>query len=88
MPLLIVLENNFYAQSTSQTETLAGEICARATAFGIETTHSNTCDPQKLVQHEGIPSGAPSPEGRCTFESGPVLVEENRPRGVDFSITG
>ena len=39
LPLLIVLENNLYAQSTSQTQTLAGDICARAAAFGIETTH-------------------------------------------------
>ena len=28
LPLLILLENNLYAQSTSQTETLAGDICA------------------------------------------------------------
>ena len=45
LPLLIVLENNLYAQSTSQTQTLAGDICARAAAFGIETTHSSTSDP-------------------------------------------
>ena len=37
LPLLVVLENNLYAQSTSQTETLAGDICARASAFGIAT---------------------------------------------------
>ena len=50
LPLLIVLENNLYAQSTSQTQTLAGDICARAAAFGIETTQSSTCDPMKLMQ--------------------------------------
>ena len=50
LPLLIVLENNLYAQSTSQTQTLAGDICARAAAFGIETTHSSTSDPLKLLQ--------------------------------------
>ena len=50
LPLLIVLENNLYAQSTSQTQTLAGDICARAAAFGIETTHSSTRDPLKLLQ--------------------------------------
>jgi 2-oxoisovalerate dehydrogenase E1 component len=42
LPLLIVCENNLFAQSTSQTETLAGDIAARAEAFGIETAHSNT----------------------------------------------
>jgi 2-oxoisovalerate dehydrogenase E1 component len=30
LPLLIVLENNLYAQSTSQRQTLAGDICTRA----------------------------------------------------------
>ena len=39
LPLLVVLENNLYAQSTSQSETLAGDICARAAAFGIATLH-------------------------------------------------
>ncbi len=33
-----MLENNRYAQSTSQTQTLAGDIEARAAAFGIETS--------------------------------------------------
>lgn len=50
LPLLIVLENNLYAQSTSHTQTLAGDICARAASFGIETTHSNTFEPAKLLQ--------------------------------------
>jgi 2-oxoisovalerate dehydrogenase E1 component len=50
LPLLIVLENNLYAQSTSQTQTLAGDICARAAAFGIETTRSSTCKPERLLQ--------------------------------------
>jgi 2-oxoisovalerate dehydrogenase E1 component len=42
LPLLVLLENNLYAQSTSQSETLAGDICARAAAFGIETMHGDT----------------------------------------------
>ncbi len=49
LPLLIVLENNLYAQSTSQTQTLAGDICARAEAFGIETSEDNTWSPASLV---------------------------------------
>jgi 2-oxoisovalerate dehydrogenase E1 component len=50
IPLLIVLENNLYAQSTHQSQYLAGDICARAEAFGIETAHSNTWDPEALLQ--------------------------------------
>jgi 2-oxoisovalerate dehydrogenase E1 component len=42
LPLLVVLENNLYAQSTAQSETLAGDICARAAAFGIATSHGDT----------------------------------------------
>ena len=42
LPLLIVLENNGYAQSTSQQETLAGDIEARAAAFGIATARGDT----------------------------------------------
>jgi len=42
LPLLLLLENNLYAQSTSQSETLAGDICARAAAFGIATLHGDT----------------------------------------------
>ena len=44
LPLLVVCENNLYAQSTSQAETLAGDICARAAAFGIATRHGGTDD--------------------------------------------
>ncbi len=42
LPLLIVLEDNKYSQSTSQHETLAGDIRARASAFGIESAHGDT----------------------------------------------
>ena len=49
LPLLIVLENNRYSQSTSQPETLAGDICARAAAFGIETSAGDTERPGELI---------------------------------------
>lgn len=49
LPLLFVLENNLYAQSTSQAETLAGDICARASAFGIETCQTSTWAPMDLL---------------------------------------
>ena len=42
LPLLFVCENNLFAQSTSQVQTLAGDICMRAQAFGIDTAHDNT----------------------------------------------
>ena len=49
LPLLVVLENNRYAQSTSQDQTLAGDIEARAAAFGIETAWADTWDPAALL---------------------------------------
>jgi 2-oxoisovalerate dehydrogenase E1 component len=44
LPILFVCENNYFAQSTSQAQTLAGDIAARAAAFGIETLHASTWD--------------------------------------------
>jgi 2-oxoisovalerate dehydrogenase E1 component len=49
LPLLIVLENNLYAQSTPQSQTLAGDLCARAAAFGIRTAQADTWDLEKLL---------------------------------------
>ncbi len=48
LPLLVVLENNGYAQSTNQRETLAGNICDRAAAFGIRTEKADTWNWQGL----------------------------------------
>jgi len=50
LPLLVVLENNLYAQSTPQSETLAGDICARAAAFGIATLHGDTWHYEVLAE--------------------------------------
>ncbi len=44
LPILFVLENNFYAQSTPSALQIAGDITARAEAFGIETAHLDTTD--------------------------------------------
>jgi 2-oxoisovalerate dehydrogenase E1 component len=49
LPLLVVLENNRYAQSTPQSQTLAGEIEARAAAFGIVAERANTWEPDALL---------------------------------------
>ena len=51
IPLLIVCENNQYAQSTKIENNLAGSILARPQAFGIKTFHSNTWDPEELFLH-------------------------------------
>jgi 2-oxoisovalerate dehydrogenase E1 component len=49
LPVLFVLENNLYAQSTPQRQTLAGNILARAEAFGIATNHVNTWNVPDLL---------------------------------------
>jgi 2-oxoisovalerate dehydrogenase E1 component len=49
IPLLIVCENNFYAQSTPQQVNLAGDILARAEAFGIRTGRGDTWSPESLM---------------------------------------
>lgn len=66
LPLLVVLENNGYAQSTSQEETLAGDICSRADAFGIRNARGDTWNWEQLysiaedlvsyVRNEGKPA--------------------------------
>lgn len=48
LPHLIVCENNFYSQSTPQARSLAGDVGARAAAFGIATHKSRTWDPAHL----------------------------------------
>jgi 2-oxoisovalerate dehydrogenase E1 component len=48
LPLLFVLENNRYAQSTPQEQTLAGDICARAKAFGIAALQADTWNLRRL----------------------------------------
>ncbi|HTR30459.1 MAG TPA: thiamine pyrophosphate-dependent enzyme [Puia sp.] len=50
IPLLIVCENNYYAQSTPQHINLAGDILSRARAFGIRTGHGDTWSPETLMQ--------------------------------------
>jgi len=53
LPLLFVLEDNKYAQSTSQHETLAGDICSRPAAFGIETIKADTWNWENLYALAG-----------------------------------
>ena len=51
IPLIIVCENNFYAQSTPQNLNLAGDILKRAEAFGIKTYKSDTWDVDTLMKN-------------------------------------
>lgn len=44
LPILFVVENNFYAQSTPSHLALAGRIADRGSAFGIETAELSTTD--------------------------------------------
>ena len=44
LPLLVVVENNFYAQSTPSHLTVAGSIPERAHAFGVEARQLDTTD--------------------------------------------
>jgi 2-oxoisovalerate dehydrogenase E1 component len=49
LPLLVVCENNMYAQSTKLEDNLAGDILARAAAFGIHTFEGHTDDVDDLI---------------------------------------
>jgi 2-oxoisovalerate dehydrogenase E1 component len=53
LPLLIILENNLYAQSTAQNQTLGGSIEARAESFGIRWLRADTWNPVQLIEVMG-----------------------------------
>lgn len=74
IPLVVVCENNFYAQSTPQSVNLAGDIVSRAEAFGIQTFKGDTWDPESLF---GIASEAIS-YARENVKPVFVLVETYR----------
>lgn len=48
LPLLLIVEDNRYAQSTPQWQTMAGTIAARGEAFGIPTHRANVWAPDEL----------------------------------------
>lgn len=50
IPLMIVCEDNQYAQSTPRSLTIAGDIKKRAEAFGIKTFHGDTWHPEDLIE--------------------------------------
>jgi 2-oxoisovalerate dehydrogenase E1 component len=49
LALMIVLEDNAYAQSTSQTQTMAGDVAKRAEAFDIPVFRGTTSEPAELI---------------------------------------
>ena len=51
IPLMIVCENNFYAQSTPQSVNLAGDILKRAEAFDIKTYKSDTGKVEEIIKN-------------------------------------
>jgi len=53
LPVLFVVENNHYAQSTPVELELAGSIAARAAAFGIETAELDTTDVEEVHDAAG-----------------------------------
>jgi TPP-dependent pyruvate/acetoin dehydrogenase alpha subunit len=53
LPVLFVVENNHYAQSTPVELELAGSIPARGAAFGIETADLDTTDVQEIHEAAG-----------------------------------
>jgi 2-oxoisovalerate dehydrogenase E1 component len=67
LPLLVVLENNLFAQSTSQSQTLAGSIRQRFEAFGIEASQSNTWEWERLFEEMASSVGMVRQSGRARF---------------------
>jgi 2-oxoisovalerate dehydrogenase E1 component len=63
LPLLVMLENNRYAQSTPQHETLAGDIDARAAAFGLRVFSGDTWHHERLA--EGLRAAADFVRAHC-----------------------
>jgi TPP-dependent pyruvate/acetoin dehydrogenase alpha subunit len=96
LPLLAVLENNHYAQSTPSRLALAGGIRERARAFGIETDELDTTDVLEIhaaaaraVEHVRA-SGGPfflvlhtyrfSPHSKGDDDRDPAEIEARRER--------
>jgi len=51
LPIVYVVEHNQYAQSTPTAFTTAGDVCARAGAFGIDSDRRPADDPVALREH-------------------------------------
>ena len=96
LPVLFVVENNHYAQSTPVELELAGSIPARAAAFGIQTAELATTDVEEIHQAAGRAvarirdTGEPfflvldtyrfSPHSKGDDNRDPAEIEERRER--------
>ncbi len=96
LPVLFVVENNHYAQSTPVELELAGSIPARAAAFGVETAELETTDVEEIHAAAGRAvarireTGAPfflvldtyrySPHSKGDDNRDPAEIEERRER--------
>ena len=63
LPVLFVVENNHYAQSTPVELELAGSIAARGAAFGVEVDELDTTDVEEIHERGG-PRGRAHPRDR------------------------
>ncbi|MGH3078660.1 MAG: thiamine pyrophosphate-dependent dehydrogenase E1 component subunit alpha [Gaiellaceae bacterium] len=96
LPVLFVVENNHYAQSTPVELELAGSIPARAEAFGVEAEALDTTDVEEVHEAAGRAvsrireTGAPfflvldtyrfSPHSKGDDNRDPAEIEERRKR--------
>ena len=96
LPVLFVVENNHYAQSTPVELELAGSIPARAEAFGVEAEALDTTDVEEVHEAAGRAvarireTGAPfflvletyrfSPHSKGDDNRDPAEIEERRQR--------
>ena len=96
LPVLFVVENNHYAQSTPVELELAGSIPARAAAFGVETAELATTDVEEIHEAAGRAvarireTGEPfflvldtyrfSPHSKGDDNRDPAEIEERRKR--------
>jgi TPP-dependent pyruvate/acetoin dehydrogenase alpha subunit len=67
LPILFVVENNFYAQSTPSYLNLAGGIADRGAAFGIETAELSTTDVVEIAAAGAEVVGRVRESGRPFF---------------------
>jgi TPP-dependent pyruvate/acetoin dehydrogenase alpha subunit len=96
LPVLFVVENNHYAQSTPVELELAGSVAARGAAFGIETDELDTTDVEEIHDTSGRAlarireTGEPfflvldtyrfSPHSKSDDQRDPAEIEERRTR--------
>jgi len=96
LPVLFVVENNHYAQSTPIELALAGSIPARGAAFGIELEELDTTDVEVIHEAAGRAAahvretGSPfflvlntyrfSPHSKSDDQRDPAEIEERRTR--------